>query len=308
MNLSDYQKYNSQFCEKFIYRLGGWTGFFSEYNNMVIAIFYCIINHKRFVLQSRNANFSSGQGWTEFFEPFCEEIYDEVLNTYNLRVKRAIKGLKKSISRMLYSKIYHPDYHYTYEFFDKMRDMSIDEEYFIPELNLHGNLRKCCSEIHQMIWHYNEKTGAEIKRIIMDLHLPAEYCGMHIRQGDKILEANVYPVEHYMEILLNHTDCKDVFVLTDDYRVIQNLKTEYSKYNFYTLCQATETGYDYDKLMRRSYEEQKQAFLRLWASMDVLERGKIFVGTFSANPGMNMGFRMAKNQLFGLDFEKWQLW
>ena len=87
MELYRYQCFNSSLRYRFIYRLGGSTGFFSEYNNMVLAIHYCLINKIQFVLESEDANFSSGEGWREFFLPFCKEIKNKWLHKYNYRIK-----------------------------------------------------------------------------------------------------------------------------------------------------------------------------------------------------------------------------
>ena len=308
MDVRAYQKYNRQFWEKYVYRLGGSVGFFSEYNNMIIAMLYCLVHHKQFVLQSRNANFSAGEGWKEFFEPFCREVNNGMLEKYNHRIKPLYDQKSDRYAFNLYRYLILQDARFTYEFFDEMRKMPVDTIYEIPELGLKGNLRECSTEIHKMVWRYNASTGKEIERMIEGLALPKEYVGIHVRQGDKNLETEVYTPKRYMDELQKHTDCKDVFVLTDDYRVLTDLRDEYKGYRFYTLCQSNEDGYSYEKLQALTYEERRKSMLRLWASMDVMEKGQVFVGTFTANPGMNMGFRMKEEQIFGIDYEHWILW
>lgn len=308
MNTIAYQKYNKQFREKYVYRLGGFTGFFSEYNNMIIAMLYCLVHHKQFVLQSRNANFSAGEGWNEFFEPFCKEANNVLLDKYNHRIKPLYDQKSDRYAFNLYRYLILQNARFTYEFFDEMRKMPVDTIYEIPELGLKGNLRECCAEIHKMVWRYNASTGNEIAGMIDGLALPKEYVSIHVRQGDKNIETEVYTPERYMSELQKHTDCRDVFVLTDDYCVLTDLRKKYADYTFYTLCQEDEDGYELHKLHAMPYEERRKSMLRLWASMDVMEKGQVFVGTFSANPGMNMGFRMSEEQIFGIDYEHWILW
>lgn len=307
MRLTQYLRYNNRFKQEYVYRLGGSTGFFSEYNNMLIAMLYCLVTQKRFALQSRNANFSSGAGWSTFFRSFIDEVYDSQLDKFNYRVKPLYQSQKERYLYNIY-KCFHYRRHYMYEFFNLMREMDTDCIYEVKELNLKGNLRECCTELHRMIWHYNETTRMKIDSLITSLSLPDSYVGIHVRQGDKILENKLYQPSEYMDIIQIRTKIKDVFVLTDDYRTIENLRNNYSDYKFYTLCDESERGYYLPELEKRSQEYRDASMLRLWASMDVLEKGEFFVGTFSANPGMNMGFRLLDDKLTGLDVPHWILW
>lgn len=307
MNLRDYNSYNSSFKKKFIYRLGGFTGFFSEYNNMVLAMHYCLLNHIQFILESENANFSSGEGWNEFFMPFCPEKSNKWLRKFNHRIKPPYKNRYERVAFNLYKRM-HPNYTYMYTLFDTVRKMGVYDEYDIKEVGLCGSLLDNCAEIHKMIWNYNDKTSKEIDTIAKNLAMPTEYIGMHIRQGDKRSEAELQSPEKYMEHAKKFSGLKDVFVLTDDFRVIIRLKELYPDYRFYTLCQESEDGYDFAKLRNSSQQERKNSYMRLWASMDILEKSDVFVGTYSANPGMNMGFRMDTQKIKCIDYEDWQLW
>lgn len=307
MILQEYNHLNSSFKKKFIYRLGGFTGFFSEYNNMVLAMHYCLVNHIQFILESENANFTSGEGWNEFFMPFCAEIRNKWLRKFNHRIKPPYKNKCERIAFNLYKRL-HPDFIYMYTLFDTMRKTKVYDEYDIKEVGLCGNLLENCAEIHKMIWRYNEDTSKEINRIVHYLSMPSEFIGMHIRQGDKSSEAELQLPEKYMEHARQFSDLRNVFVLTDDYKVIIRLKELYPGYSFYTLCQEYEDGYDFVKLRNSTQLEIKSSYLRLWASMDILEKSAVFVGTYSANPGMNMGFRMKADRIKCIDYENWQLW
>lgn len=307
MDLLTYQEYNKSFKTKFIYRLGGCTGFFSEYNNMVLAIHYCIVNRIQFVLESENANFSSGKGWTEFFMPFCHEQKNRWLRRFNHRIKPVYKNRKEWFCFNVYKR-FHPSYTYMYSLFSAIRDVDINRRYIVEELGLNGTLLENCSAIHRMIWKYNEGTSFKIFQLINNLHLPDKYVGMHIRLGDKDTETQLLSPNQYMEKVQQHSLLRDVFVLTDDYRAILDLEKSHPTYRFYTLCGEDEKGYDFPKLISRSREEQTQSYLRLWASMEILEHSSLFVGTYSANPGMNMGFRMEKEKIHCLDYDEWQLW
>lgn len=307
MELSQYSSFNSSFRKRFIYRLGGSTGFFSEYNNMVLAIHYCLVNHIQFVLESEGANFSRGDGWNEFFLPFCKEIKNKWLRRFNHRIKPVYKNRFEWICFNLYKRI-HPNTLFMYSLFDAIREEKREEVFMIPEVGLSGSLLDNCRKIHQMIWRYNEYSENRVNALIHSLHMPKRFVGIHIRLGDKGIETVLYKPVEYMKHVQRFSDEKNVFVLTDDYRAIIALKQDYPDYRFYTLCKENEKGYNLSELLERPKFEQIESYFRLWASMDVLERSILFVGTYSANPGMNMGFRLEEKQIKCLDYDKWVLW
>lgn len=274
---------------------------------MVLAIHYCLANHIQFVLESENANFSSGKGWTEFFQPFCKEKRNKLLRKYNQRIKPAYSSRVDWLIYNIYKRI-HPRQLYMYSLFDKIRGVDSKQIFDIPEVNLNGCLLENCSEIHKMIWRYNRPTEITINDIVKGCNLPSTYVGMHVRQGDKWAESKIYDPDKYIQCVKAHSTERNLFVLTDDYRVIDKLRTQYPEYVIYTLCRKFENGYDFQKLKRMSIEDQTNSFLRLWASMDILEHSCLFVGTYSANPGMNMGFRISASHIKCLDFIEWQLW
>lgn len=307
MKLDDYIAFNSSFQDKFIYRLGGSTGFFSEYNNMVLAMHYCMVNHYQFVLESEGANFLLSEGWNDFFLPFCKEVRGKWLRKFNYRIKPTYKNKWEWFNFNVYKRL-HPHYSYMYMLFNTVRGQDVNRTYTIEPVGLDGTLLENCSEIHKMIWRYNPSVKKDISSLIASLGIPSNHAGIHIRQGDKYEEAMLYDPDNYIHHLQRYTDERNVFILTDDFRVITKLRTNYPDYQFFTLCQPDERGYSLSKLLNSPKEEQRKALLRLFASMDVLEDSIIFVGTYSANPGMNMGFRLDKGSIKCIDFDVWQLW
>lgn len=274
---------------------------------MVLAMHYCIVNHYQFLLESEGANFPYGEGWNEFFEPFIKEISGRWLRKFNYRIKPTYNNRWEWFSFNVYKRL-HPHYSYMYTLFNEVRKQDVNRRYTIEVLGLNGDLLENCAEIHRMIWHYNPLVKKEISSLINNLGIPRHHAGMHIRQGDKDEEAKLYNPDNYIHHLQKYTDEKIVFVLTDDFRVITRLREDYPDYQFFTLCQPEERGYSLSELLNSPKKEQRNAFLRLFASMEILEDSSIFVGTYSANPGMNMGFRLEKGSIKCIDFDDWQLW
>ena len=268
---------------------------------------YCLTHSLQFILESECANFSSGAGWSEFFNPFCKELSNKWLRRFNHRLKPVYKNGYERICFNVYKWI-HPHDKYMYSLFKAIRRQKTDKVYDIPALGLSGDLLANCSALHRMIWRYNQETSEAIHSLIRGLDLPESYAGIHIRQGDKSEETRLFSEKSYVEHLRRYSDEKNVFVLTDDFRVIKSLCEQFPDCRFFTLCQTDERGYSLPKLLRMTVSEQRKSYLRLWASMDILEKSSFFVGTYSANPGMNMGFRMSEDRIKCLDFEKWKLW
>ena len=65
-----YHRVNDRSSPRFVYHLGGDSGFFSEYNNMILAILYCLDKKIRFSIYSKDANFKYKEGWNDYFSPF----------------------------------------------------------------------------------------------------------------------------------------------------------------------------------------------------------------------------------------------
>ena len=274
---------------------------------MILAIHYCLVNGIQFVMESEGANFSSGKGWTEFFLPFCRELKGRWLRKFNYRVKPVYKTRRERIGFNLF-KILHPSFIYMFELFNTVRKVDKDNLYVIESMGMRGSLLENCSAIHRMIWRYTSGVAEEICAVTNSLSLPKTYVGLHIRLGDKLEEAPLLPPEKYVLFAERFSDVKCFFILTDDFRAIEELREQFPGYSFFTLCQADEVGYSLPKFLKKPYVEQRQSYLRLWASMDILERAELFVGTYSANPGMNMGFRVCPDRIKCLDYKEWQLW
>ena len=83
--INQYKKLNSTYKKKLVYRLGSEAGFFSEYNNMILGMLYCLKYKIRFELYSKDANFGYKNGWEDYFLPFCEDNLNRGNQKYNVR-------------------------------------------------------------------------------------------------------------------------------------------------------------------------------------------------------------------------------
>lgn len=308
INVEKYRKVNSSFKRKFVFRMGDSAGFFSEYNNLVLAIHYCLVNKIKFIMSSKYANFSTFKGWTEYFIPFCEEYNHSILLKYNCRHKPIYNSGFDRYKYNIYKKLYHID-DFTYNLFETIRgEQNTTEIYHIEELNIKGTLLNNCQLIHRMIWRYQEEIQSEINKLKSLIEFNAFYIGIHIRSGDKFSEYPLLDIDMYIQKALQASSIRNAFVLTDDYNVINVLNEKFPEWNFKTLCRKDENGYVHHDFIRKEKSEQRKDLIKLFASMDLLEKADVFVGTYSSNPGMNMGYRMNSQNIVGVDFEQWLIW
>jgi len=305
--LAHYRALNESFSKKLVFRIGIEAGFFSEYNNMILAMVYCLKRRIRFTLYSENAWFSS-TGWTEFFEPFCREERARLHLTINTRSAPPSQG-KRTMLLTAWSKLAYGVDHFTWEFWKEFRDRELEQETFIiPELGINGKLRSACKALADITWHYNCKTQSSVEDIIESVGLPDHYLGFHIRGGDKIKEDKLQPVSAYFKEIEDRSNCRNAFVLTDDYRIIETIRKDFPDWQVFSLCEASERGYYHQDFMKTDPEYIRQQTLRLFASTDILRKSELFVGTFTSNPGMYLGMRMEPGRCLGVGGTIWRIW
>ena len=124
-------------------------------------------------------------------------------------------------------------------------------------------------------------------------------------QDDKIVESPYYSLERYFEKL--GTKNKNLFVATDDYTVIEDIKKKYPDWNVWTLCSPLERGYVQSVADKESFQEKDRNMILLFATMEILNRSERFVGTYNSNIGMFQGMRNP-SICSGVDFDHWVVW
>ena len=308
--LSNYTDLNNSFKKKtLVYHVGFRYGFFSEYNNMILAMLYCLENKIRFVLYSKDANFGYEKGWTDYFLPFCEENTNDFHSKHNHRDPLSTVFTQRNHPFVYLYKIIHPNRFLTFQLWDTFRDKKFEKKiYHIPELDITGDLQEACSVLIKLTWNYNLHTQNTIDTLISSVRLPEDYIGLHIRGGDKSMEVDLLDAQKYVDKAKSLSDLHSLFVLTDDYQIIEDMRINFKEFIIYTLCGENERGYFHEKFQKQEKAIIKQSHEKLFASVDLLNKAQLFVGTFSSNPGMFLGMRMSKDKAVSIDLDKWQIW
>ncbi|WP_455967123.1 hypothetical protein [Bacteroides fluxus] len=312
--IEKYREINNSYKNKLVFHFGTGAGFYSELNNMVLCMLFCLKYKIRFILYSKDAYFSNQNGITEFFPSFCNETTSAFHHKWNMRdipfsynhdFISKLK-IKYALTRIYIYKMFVGNY-LTHDFFYEYRTFWFAAASFdIPELDILGDTQKAAGQLINMIYKFNPTYNEGICDLISTLKIPSIYAGLHIRGGDKIQERNLYSVDAYMEKLQKMSSIKDVFIMTDDYRLYEELQFKYPKYRFYTLTAPWERGYDNSSFKGIDREKQKQSLIKMFASIELLRKSEIIVGTYSANPGMFLGM-VVPEKMHGIDFENWQI-
>lgn len=311
MDISEYTRLNESFGRICTFRIGKGAGFFSEYNNMILAMAYCLIHHICFQITSEKANFNQQKGWTGFFLPFCKEIKDDGKHYLTENWKSALKNIVFRQHWESFSSLFPYLWPWktqmrTQDVFGKCRDRNLENRtYEIPSIGFRGSLLQLCTQLVGMTWNYNEMTQKRIDTLITSLDLPDEYVAIHVRRGDKSVEIQHTPIQRYMEKL--DGQFRNLFVASDDYSVIEEVRKLYPDRHIWTLCTPNERGYDQSKSDKETLEEKERNMITLFATMEVLNKATRFVGTYSSNIGMFMGMRNPEI-CSAVDFDQWLIW
>ncbi len=284
--------------KRIIYHLGAYCGFYSEFNSMVLAILYCRRHGIDFALYSKDAIFSQGAGWKDYFLPFCKESHNPIHNRINLRGRKP-SGRKNKLLLLAYKSMF-PKNRLTFELWDTFRN--IDHTELSTE-----ETRKLCGEIIKEIYHFNPSVDNKIKTMIDSLNMQGPYIGFHIRGGDKQFEHQLLPVDQYISRAEQLSDIRQGFVSTDDYRNFELLCQKYPNWKFYTLTPPANQGYDQYTFTTLTPQQRFDELIIMFASMEAMCRAELTICTYSSNIGMFLGMRIG-NRAIGVDMDNWMIW
>lgn len=306
--IENYNKLNNTFKKTLVFRVGIQAGLYSEINHMFLAVLFCLKNKIRFVLSSTNNNFSYNKGWEDYFLPFCEESYSKLHLKYNARSYQIKTSIPNIIKTKLIRKALGIDF-LTQDIWTFIRDAKFQNETFdFPELTISGNLVSALQVVVNYIWRFQPDIQQEIDAAIQTLNIPTEYVGVHLRSGDKATEAKLSAVHEYINYIKNITSIKELFILTDDYRNIKELKSSFTDYQIYSFCKEEEKGFSEGYYNQLDKQAKKKITVKLLTDSEVLYKSSVFVGTFSSNVGLFIGMRRNAQLWYGIDANQWRMW
>lgn len=267
---AEYKKENDSYKKSLIFHVGTAAGFYSEVGSILEAMCYCHINGIKFILYADDANFSNNQGWKAFFEEFCDMNHDEINRTENLRCRK--RGIKAAIKHCRVKKQLGVTY-LTADLFQKIISPKLKATHIEwPLFNMNGTVYPEAGKLKQFVLRYNIVTKNDINKMIFKLCLPDNYSSVQIRGGDKITETKLTGAKETIDIIKkcgDYSKIKNMFVFTDDYTNIIELRKLCPEWNIFTLCRDTEKGYDNTEFNKVNWEYKRCELIKLFAMVEI---------------------------------------
>lgn len=300
-NIEKYRQLNESFQRRLIHHFGTGNGFYSELNSLLFSTLFCLQNRLRLEIYSKDAPFTFGNGWNEYFESFCPDFKNDFIGK---RISRDyVNNHKNNHICYLYKVLTKNDI--LNDIYWYCRSGWFEHTHFvIPELGINGDIRQAMKVLIPIVYRFNEKYTHIINTFINDLDLPHRYISMHVRAGDKITERDLITPQKYLDKAKTFSDCHNIFVATDDYRIFEQLRNDNPDYTFYTSTSPEERGNDTEKLFASSNDIIRKNLIEMFASVEVFLHSDIFVGTYSSNPGLFVGM-IIDEKMVGMDYDKW---
>ena len=276
-----YKQINNSYKKKIIFHVGTGAGFYSEINGMLAAMLYCYVHKIKFILYADDAAFAGGNGWNEFFESFCPQNHDLLNQKYNVRNIRE-KHISIIGGQMLL-KARNGVQYLTSDIFGKacLGEYSKECTYVKwTEFGIDGYIGNEFVKLRDVGLKYNRKTFMEIKEKIAGIHLPAQYCSVQFRGGDKTLEV-VRPMD--VDCVIDRMKgsgikIKDCFIFTDDFHYVEDVKRKCPEWNVYTLTKENEHGYVNSAFQRISWSLRRKEMIKLFAMTEICLHSSLHFG------------------------------
>jgi len=277
-----YNNINNSFKRKLIFHVGTGAGFYSEINGMLVAMLYCYVHKIKFILYADDATFAGGNGWNEFFYSFCPQSHDKLNHIYNMRSKPREGDIFYGLYQTLL-KFRNGVNYLTSDIFGKacLGDYNRETTYAQwQEFDIDGDIQKEFIKLRNVALRYNKKTFAEIKKRIKDLNLPAHYHSVQFRGGDKMLEVrNPMNVDCVVgRIKKTGVRVEHLFIFTDDFSYVEEVKKKCPEWNIYTLTKENEHGYDNRNFNKITWTVKRKEMIKLFAMTEICIHSDIHFG------------------------------
>ncbi|MDE6566761.1 MAG: hypothetical protein K2K70_03385 [Lachnospiraceae bacterium] len=279
--LQEYNRINNSFDKTLIFHVGVSAGFHSEVDAMMQCMLYCYCEKIKFVLYADDANFAGGHGWSEFFVPFCEQTHDPLNKIANPRYEVKPHRLDKRFLSVLLKYKLKADY-LTADIFKKCIPRSYSTQFRVdwPLFNINGTPLNEFAKLRDIALHYNSRTKAEVTELIQSIRLPENYTSIQFRGGDKILEYGelmdtakiINKIEHYK------LEIDNLFIFTDDYKYVQEVKKLRPDWTVLTLTGENEKGYNNEEFNKLTWPQKRTHMIKLFAMIDICISSKLHLG------------------------------
>jgi hypothetical protein len=265
--LDRYLTLNESFGSPFVFKLTR-RGFYSEVNNLLNAVLFGLTKRRRLIVDESDFE---GQNWTDFFTANLPTAPSSLINTVpkewfvdgNLHL--GFRTIRNWVTR---------------------RHKKFPLLWF-PELGLGGSVFQVKRSVARMLAtpRFSHDIPSELRR---------PFAAFHIRRGDKvegyvfndqlIREGDNVAALAYVDLLNRRAPkVRCIFVMTDDYRSVEDVKTAAPGRVVLSFCLPSERGYYQGEFTSLDVKRKRASLDRLIAEAEIAAASSLFVGGFKSN-------------------------
>jgi len=256
-------------------------GFGSNINSMMLVQLYCLVRKRQFKLDLSRLFPDITHRDFEVFAPFCVQS--------NLSGPTAYSG----------------DLVWGHAQLHKLANELSTWHFYLPQLAIDGGIFHAESVIAKMVLQPTADIVGEHRVAMEDLKL---YVAAHVRRGDKVTpgafrveaEAKKIEVPEYLRKIQDAAPgIRNIFVATDDYRVVSEFRELRPDLNVVSFCDKSRKGY----FQSLKVDDRTKAWKEFAVDLYYLRNADHFVGTYSSNVGKLVALLREGENCSSLDSE-----
>jgi Alpha-(1,6)-fucosyltransferase N- and catalytic domains len=225
--------------------------------------------------------FVTQNGWTDYFEPFCDEATGPLLDRINRHHFPYGKKfpVTKYLARYWLKSFCRP--RADYFMFD---DLGKTEILGPPIFEPNEDYLLARRDLIRILWTYSPETREEVEAIKQEVRVPKDYLAINVRRGDKIIEHAYVGNDCYAgRINSLALGIRSIFIATDDGRVIPEISQVMPDYEFISLAERNSKGYVHSDFKSLPSAERRRRILRLLAELELMRDANLFIGSKTTN-------------------------
>lgn len=268
ISIEEYLRLNHSFGQPILYSLTE-RGLFSEVLCLLNAVLFCAVTKRRLVVNEEKFN---GLSWMDLFGVALPTEDDQGgarrRSTTNEGQSQQLDAVRAWAA-------------------DQWRQRAILK---IEPLSLQGDFFQLIRTLSSILCPAPcERHRAEREMATEGLK-KGQFAALHVRRGDKVRRWRARPEGEatapgvYVDAIhLHRPDIRDVFILTDDFRVVEDFAASSSEFRFVTLCPPTEIGHRQRTFNALPTAEKREEISRLLTEVHIAAASGLFVGGFKSN-------------------------
>lgn len=285
-----YLEINASFGSPFVYSLTQ-RGFYSEINNLLNAVIFGLAHKRQLIVDQSQFD---DLDWRCLFAtelPFVSaELTERVPDEW------------------IISGIHSPNFRKIRQWAKWRHNIRIP--LWFPQMRIWGSMFDVKREIAQAL-------TCPLLAATIPAGLTEPFAAMHIRRGDKtdgymdgkqqlVIQGDDVDPRTYIDMLmLKSPEIKSIFVMTDNFRMIEDLKLAGPGYSISTLCNPEEMGYYQPAFSSLEPEQKADRIQRLIAETQIAAASSVFLGGYRSNVARFVRLRHARpDRCFSVDSQK----